>query len=94
VRPLGGASGNATTAGGGSSSGGSVPSSPSRTNGTLDAGSGLLPSGLIPGDSLPSGLLPSGLLPDTPDVPGNLSDSVSKAKSTVAGLLDQVAGLI
>ena len=62
--------------------------------GSLGTVSGLLPTGRLPLDQLSASSVNSTLNQVAPGVSGNLSSGLGNAKSTVAGLLAEVAGLL
>ena len=105
VRPQGGATSNSpSTAAGSSASGGntgSISNSGNGNSGITDGGSGNLTdlTGLLPASSLPLDQLNASEVDKTlnqvaPGVPGNVSTGLGQAKSTLSGLLNQVAGLL
>lgn len=63
-------------------------------SGSLGTVNGLLPTGRLPLDQLSASSVDTTLNQVAPGVPGNLSSGLGKAKSTVAGLLAEVAGLL
>ncbi|SRR5579884_236872 len=77
------------------SSGGSGNTGSSGTgSGSLGTVTGLLPTGQLPLDQLSTSSVDNTLNQVAPGVSGNLSSGFGKAKSTVAGLLNEVAGLL
>ena len=77
-----------TSHGGGGNTGGSGGI------GNLGTVTGLLPTGQLPLDQLGTSSVNTTLNQVAPGVSGNLSGGLGKAKSTVAGLLSEVAGLL
>lgn len=107
VRPQGAATGDAPSNGTGSSaSGGGNGGSSASGDGNGNGNSGnlteltdLLPTSQLPTGSLPLDQLNASSVDKTlnqvaPGVPGNLSTGLGKAKSTLSGLLNEVAGLL
>ena len=94
-------SGNSGT---GNSNGGTGSGSTGGSSASLAELTSLLPTGSLPTSALPTSALPLDQLSASsvdktlnhlvPGVPGNVSTGVAKAKSTVSGLLNEVAGLL
>lgn len=108
VRPQGGATSNSPSTGAGSStSGGNTGGNSNSGNDNSDGNSGigggsgklteltgLLPASSLPLDQLNASSVDKTLNQVAPGVPGNVSTGLGQAKSTISGLLNQVAGLL
>ena len=108
--PQGGATSNSPSTGAGSSiSGGNVGSNSNSGNsgnssngiigiigvsGNLTGLTGLLPASSLPLDQLNASSVDKTLNQVAPGVPGNVSTGLGQAKSTISGLLNEVAGLL
>ena len=100
VRPQGGATSNSPSTAAGSSASGGNPGSSSNSSitgggsGNLTELTGLLPASSLPLDQLNASSVDKTLNQVAPGVPGNVSTGLDQAKSTLSGLLNQVAGLL